>query len=64
MANLTEREKEVLKLVAGDYNSYDIARKLIISNETVQKHFKNLRKKLKTKSLAGALGKAFFQRII
>lgn len=43
---LTQREREVLKLVAEDYKNKDIADCLCISLKTVEKHRDNLMKKL------------------
>jgi DNA-binding NarL/FixJ family response regulator len=43
---LTEREREVLKLVAEGYRNKDVAEYLCISVKTVEKHRANLMKKL------------------
>jgi ATP/maltotriose-dependent transcriptional regulator MalT len=43
---LSERESEVLKLVAQGYVNKEIARKLDISGHTVGSHIKNLYRKL------------------
>jgi two-component system response regulator NreC len=43
---LTNREKEILKLVAEGYKNKDIAELLFISVKTVEKHRDNLMKKL------------------
>ena len=50
---LTEREKEVLKLIALEYTTPEIAEKLFISTNTVETHRKNLMSKLKVKNIAG-----------
>lgn len=50
---LTEREKEVLKLIAEECSTKEIAEKLFISPNTVETHRKNLFSKLKVKNLAG-----------
>jgi two-component system, NarL family, nitrate/nitrite response regulator NarL len=50
---LTEREKEVLKLIALEYTTPEIADKLFISTNTVETHRKNLMSKLKAKNIAG-----------
>ena len=44
--NLTEREVEVLRQVAGGNKNRDIARKLFISGETVKVHIKHIMEKL------------------
>jgi two-component system response regulator NreC len=43
---LTQREREILKLIAEGYKNKDIARELFISLKTVEKHRGNLMKKL------------------
>lgn len=50
ISNLTEREKEVFRLVAEGYKNREIADFLVISVKTVEKHRSNLMKKLKIKS--------------
>lgn len=51
--NLSQREKEILKLIVRERSSLDIAHELKISIRTVDTHRKNIAKKLKTKSLIG-----------
>mgnify|MGYP006307039311 CR=1 FL=1 len=43
---LTQREKEVLKLVAEGYNSNEIGEILCISPKTVERHRSNIMNKL------------------
>ncbi|KMY53851.1 hypothetical protein AC623_07595 [Bacillus sp. FJAT-27231] len=43
---LTEREREILKLVQKGYTNADIANRLFISTNTVKKHLQNLYRKL------------------
>ena len=50
---LTEREKDVLKLIAQELTSNEIAEKLFISHHTVESHRKNLIAKLGVRSVAG-----------
>ncbi len=50
---LTDREIEVLKLIAQENTTPEIAEKLFISVYTVETHRKNLIKKLKVKNIAG-----------
>ena len=53
LQQLTEREKDVLKLIAAEFSTKEIADKLFISPNTVETHRKNLLSKLKAKNLAG-----------
>ena len=50
---LTEREMEVLKLIADEYSNPEIAEKLFISVRTVDTHRRNLLDKLGVKNTAG-----------
>ncbi len=53
MTSLTKREKEILKFVAQQYSTREIAEELHISESTVETHRKNLMKKLKVKNSVG-----------
>lgn len=50
---ITDREKEVLALIAQEYTTGEIAEKLFISSHTVESHRKNLISKLSVRSAAG-----------
>lgn len=50
---LTDKEKFVLKLVANEYSTGEIADKMNISSHTVETHRKNLLKKLNVKNSVG-----------
>ncbi len=50
---LTEREKEILKLIAEEYTNQQIADKLFLSVRTVDTHRRNLFQKLGVKNTAG-----------
>lgn len=56
---LSQREKEVLRLIAYENTSKDIARELFISNHTAITHRKNLIEKLGVKNTAGLVRRAF-----
>ena len=49
---LSPREKEVLKLIADEYSSGEIAEMLYISERTVERHRANLMEKLQVHNLA------------
>lgn len=55
---LTERELEVLNLIADGYKSIEIAEKLFISERTVEAHRGNIMKKLQAKNMAELTKKA------
>lgn len=57
-APISEREKEVLKLVADGYSSKQIADQLYISNHTAISHRKNLMEKFHVKNAAQLIKKA------
>lgn len=53
--SLTEREQEIVSLIAKEYSSAQIAEKLFISQFTVDTHRKNILKKTNTKTLVGLI---------
>jgi DNA-binding NarL/FixJ family response regulator len=53
--DLTEREKEVLQLIAEGYKNTEIADKLFVSENTVKSHIKNIYIKLDVKNRVEAL---------
>ncbi len=50
---LTERETEILKLIAEEHSNAEIANKLFISIRTVDTHRRNLLEKLQAKNTRG-----------
>ena len=52
---LTEREIEILKLIAEGFSNKEIGSKLFISHRTVDTHRTNLMKKLNTNNIAGLI---------
>jgi len=59
MTYLSNREKEVLHLIAYEYTAKEIANKLFISAYTVNDHRKSLLNKLEVKNTAGMIRVAF-----
>ena len=53
--DLSDREKEVIKLIAEEYSTSQIAEKLFISRHTVDSHRKNVLSKLDVKNVAGII---------
>jgi NarL family two-component system response regulator LiaR len=54
-SDLTDREWEVLDLIAGGASNEDISRVLVLCRETVRTHLKNLYRKLGVRSRAEAI---------
>jgi DNA-binding NarL/FixJ family response regulator len=61
---LTERELEVLRLVAQGLNNKDIAKRLFISENTVKNHVRNLLEKLQLHSRMEAVLYAVREKIV
>lgn len=61
---LTERELDVLRLIAKEFPNKAIADKLFISERTVETHRKNIFRKTKTTSLVGLIKFAYEQKLI
>lgn len=61
---LTDREREILKLIAKEYSNRDIAEELFISERTVETHRKNIFKKTGTNSLVGLIKFAYANNLI
>jgi len=53
LQTLTKREKEVLKLIALEYTTQEIADQLFLSKHTIESYRKNLISKLNVRNLAG-----------
>jgi DNA-binding NarL/FixJ family response regulator len=52
---LSEREKEVLKMVAAGYTSAEIGTRLVVSCHTINTHIKNIYRKLNVRTRAQAV---------
>ena len=61
---LTDREMQVLKLVARGMNNRDIARELVISENTVKNHVRNILEKLQIHSRMEAVMVAVREKLI
>ena len=59
MQKISQREQEVLKLVADEHSTKQIASKLYLSDHTVISHRKNLMQKLDVKNTAGMVRAGF-----
>ena len=55
---LTERETEVLRLLAAGLTNREIAEQLVVSPETVKKHIANIYGKLGTRNRTEAVARA------
>ncbi len=61
---LTEREQEILSLLAAGYARSEIADKLVISRKTVAKHIEHILAKLDVHSEAQAIASAFRDQLV
>jgi DNA-binding NarL/FixJ family response regulator len=63
-SQLSEREVEVLRLLAKGMTNKDIARDLFISQATVKSHVENILRKLGAADRAGAVAEGFRRKLI
>ena len=61
---LTDRETEILKLIAAGFSNKDIGDQLFISHRTVDTHRTNLMKKLDVNNIAGLISYAIKNGIV
>ena len=61
---LTDREKDILRLISKEFSNKQIAEKLFISERTVETHRKNIFRKTNTTSLVGLIKFAFANNLI
>ncbi len=61
---LTDREEEILKLIAEGFSNKEIGTKLFISHRTVDTHRTNLMKKLNANNIAGLISYAIKNGLI
>ena len=62
--NLTEREQEVLRLIAEGHSNKEIGLNLEISPRTVDSHRTNIRNKTGIHNLAGMIRYAYKNKLI
>jgi DNA-binding NarL/FixJ family response regulator len=61
---VSNREKEIIQLIAQEYTTDEIAEKLIISKHTIEAHRKNIFYKLQVKNIAGLIKKAIYLGVV
>ncbi len=61
---LTDREREILKLIAQEYTNRQMAEELFISERTVETHRKNIFRKTGTNNLVGLIKFAYANNLI
>ncbi len=61
---LTDREREILKLISKEYTNRMIAEELFISERTVETHSKNIFRKTGTNNMVGLIKYAYANNLI
>ena len=61
---LTDREREILKLISKEYTNKQMAEELFISERTVETHRKNIFRKTGTNNLVGLIKFAYANNLI
>lgn len=64
VVKLTQRELEIVRLIAKEYSNEQIANALFISERTVETHRKNIFRKTNTSSVLGLIKFAYQHKII
>ncbi len=59
MKPLSEREVEVLELIASECTTVEIAQKLFVSTETIKSHRRSLLVKLEARNVAGLIRRSY-----
>lgn len=62
--NFTEREKEIIQLIAKEYSNARIGEQLFISERTVESHRKNIFRKANVKTVVGLIKFAIENKLI
>ncbi len=61
---MSEREREILRLVALGYTTCEIGKRLVISDQTVKSHIRNIYGKLHVRTRAQAVSQASLQGLL
>lgn len=64
LSQISTREIEVLKLIAMEYSTNEIAEKLFVSVNTIESHRKSLMKKLDVKNVVGLIKFAMRHKLV
>ena len=64
LSQISSREIEVLKLIAMEYSTNEVADKLFVSVNTIESHRKNLMKKLDVKNVVGLIKFAMRHKLV
>jgi DNA-binding NarL/FixJ family response regulator len=64
LSQISSREIEVLKLIAMEYSTNEIADKLFVSVNTIESHRKSLMKKLDVKNMVGLIKFAMRHKLV
>lgn len=64
LVKLSTREKEVLQLIVEEYTTVEIAKKLFLSEGTIETHRLNILKKLGVRNTAGIVREAFLRHLL
>lgn len=62
--NISDREREILQLIAESYTSKQIAEKLFLSKRTIDFHRSNLLKKAGAKNVATLIRNAIVNNVL
>lgn len=64
LSQISSREIEVLKLIAMEYSTNEVANKLFVSVNTIESHRKSLMKKLDVKNVVGLIKFAMRHKLV
>ena len=64
LTKITQREKDILKLIMDELSSAEIAEKLNLSLRTVETHRKNILRKTGAKNIVGVIKYAVKHQIV